>query len=275
VSAEAPPRAVLGLRVWPVAAFASGRGRRLVARNLRVQRRHWWVVASGFAEPFFYLLSIGIGLGHLVGRLPGPHGTRVSYAAYVAPALLASSAMNGGITEATFNVFHKLRFTKIYTAVLATPLGPADVARGEIGTALLRGSVYGAAFVAIMAALGDMDSPWGILALAAAVLIGFAFAATGMAVTTYMRGWGDFDLLQLVILPLFLFSTTFYPLGTYPRWLQLVVECTPLYQGVDLCRTLCLGDPGTSLVGPVVYLAVMGVVGLAVTSRRVEALLLR
>ncbi len=93
----------------------------------------------------------------------------------------------------------------------------------------------------MMAGLGDIDSAWAVLALPAAVLVGFAFAAVGMAATTYMRGWTDFDLVQLVLLPLFLFSTTFYPLSIYPRWLQLVVECTPLYQGVSLIRALTLG----------------------------------
>ena len=261
-------------RVLPPAVWGLGRGGRMVARNARVARNTWWVPLSGLAEPVFYLLSIGIGIGHLVGGIPGPHGQVYSYATYVAPALLAASAMNGAIYECTFNVFFKLKYAKVYDAVLATPMQAGDVARGEIATALLRGATYSAVFVVMMAALGDVASPWAALALPAAVLIGFAFAAVGMAATTYMRGWTDFDLIQLLMLPLFLFSTTFYPLSTYPRWLQIVVECTPLYHAVVLERGLTLGVVGPALLGHAAYLAVMGALGVAVASRRIRVLLL-
>jgi lipooligosaccharide transport system permease protein len=90
-----------------------------------------------------------------------------------------------------------------------------------------------------------------------------------------MRGWTDFDLVQLVLLPLFLFSTTFYPLSTYPRWLQLVVECTPLFHGVSLVRALTLGQVGPAALGHAAYLVAMGGVGVAVASRRIRILLLR
>jgi lipooligosaccharide transport system permease protein len=127
----------------------------------------------------------------------------------------------------------------------------------------------------MMAGLGDIDSYWAVLAWPAAVLVGFAFSAIGMAATTYMRSWTDFDLVQLVLLPLFLFSTTFYPLSTYPRWLQIVVECTPLYHGVSLIRGLTLGQVGAAAVVDVGYLVVMGAIGVAVSGRRIEVLLLR
>lgn len=268
-------RALAPARVVPLAVLGSSGGRRLLERNLRVQRRQWWLILSGFVEPPLYLLSIGLGIGHLVGRLPGPGSTTVSYAAFAAPALLATSAMNGAVTEATFNFFYKLRFAKIYDSVLTTPLGAGDVAAGEIASALVRGTIYSAAFLGFMAALGEIRSPWGLLALPAAMLIGLAFAASGTAVTTWMRGWSDFDLVQLALLPMFLFSTTFYPLGTFPRWLQLVVEATPLYHGVALCRGLCLGEIGWGLLGHAAYLMVLGAAGAAVTSRRIGKLLLR
>jgi lipooligosaccharide transport system permease protein len=258
-----------------VALVGLGRGRRLIERNLRVARRTWWVPLSGIAEPVFYLLSIGIGIGKLVGRIPGPGHHSYAYAVYVAPALLASSAMNGAVYESTFNVYFKLKYAKIYDAVLATPLGAHDVARGEITNALLRSSAYAAVFVTMMAGLGDAPSAWTVLALPAAILVGFAFSAVGMAATTYMRGWTDFDLVQLALLPLFLFSTTFYPLSTYPRWLQIVVECTPLYHGVSLVRGLTLGQLNPAMVGHAGYLAVMGAVGMRLSARRIRALLLR
>ncbi len=265
----------LALRVMPPVVFGLGRGRRVIERDLLVARRTWWIPLSGIAEPVFYLLSIGIGIGKLVGGVPGPDGTTIPYAVYVAPGLLAASAMNGAVFESTFNVYFKLRYAKIFDAMLATPVEATEVARGEITYALIRGAVYAAVFVVMMAALGDIYSWWAVLALPAAVLIGFAFAAVGMAATTYMRGWTDFDLVQLVLLPLFLFSTTFYPLSIYPRWLQLVVECTPLYQGVSLVRALTLGYVGLAAVGHVVYLAVMAAVGVAVSGRRIRVLLLR
>lgn len=264
----------LPFRVLPPGALGLGRGLRLIERNALVARKMPWVLVSGFFEPLFYLLSIGIGLGKLVGGIPGPHHTLVPYATYVAPALLASSAMNGAVIESTYNVYFKLKYTRVYDAVLASPMEASDVARGDITTALVRGSIYAGAFVVMMAALGDIDSVWGILALPAAILIGFAFASVGMAATTYMRGWTDFDFVNLALLPMFLFSTTFYPLAIYPRWLQIVVECTPLYHGVNLLRALTLGDVGPAAAGHALYLAAMGVVGVAVASRRIRVLLL-
>jgi lipooligosaccharide transport system permease protein len=261
-------------RPLPPALFGLGRSRRLIERNALVVRKTWWVFASGISEPVFYLLSIGIGIGKLVGGIPGPHHTLVPYATYAAPALLASSAMNGAVIESTYNVYFKLKYTKVYDAVLASPMDAGDVARGDILTALLRGSVYAAVFIAMMAGLGDVQSAWTVLALPAAILVGFAFAAVGMAATTYMRGWTDFDFVNLALLPMFLFSTTFYPLSVYPRWLQLVVECTPLFHGVALIRSLTLGYIGWPLIGHIAYLAIMGVAGMTVASRRIRKLLL-
>ena len=125
-----------------------------------------------------------------------------------------------------------------------------------------------------MAALGDVVTPWAVLCFPGAMLITFAFAAAGMAGTTFMRSWQDFDMVSLAIIPLFLFSATFYPLSVYPGWLQVVVQCTPLYQGVALLRGFDLGDFSWSMLGHTAYLAAMGVVGLSVTARRLARLLL-
>lgn len=261
-------------RPVPPGLFGLGRSGRLIERNLLAFRKMPWVFVSGLAEPVFYLLSIGIGIGKLVGGIPGPHHTLIPYAAYAAPALLASSAMNGSVIESTYNVYFKLKYTRVYDAVLSSPMDAVDVARGDILTSLGRGSVYAAAFVVMMAALGDIRSWWAILALPSAVLVGFAFSAVGMAATTYMRGWPDFDFVNLALLPLFLFSTTFYPLSIYPRWLQIVVECTPLFHGVALARSFTLGYVGIAVIGHAVYLAVMGMCGFAVAALRIRKLLL-
>lgn len=263
------------LRVAPPIVFGGRRAGRLIERNLYVYRHGWLVIVSGFFEPLFYLLGIGFGLGGIIGTITGPDGAPISYELFIAPALLASSAMNGAINESTFNVFFKLNYAKTYDAILSTPLGVGDVALGEITWALMRGGLYTIGFLVVMAVLGLVVSPWLILAFPAALLIGFAFAAVGMAATSFMRSWQDFDLIQLVVLPLFLFSATFYPIETYPDALRFVVQLTPLYHGVDLLRGLAVGAISPVLLVHVVYLLVMGFIGLAIVSRRLDKLLLK
>ena len=255
--------------------LGSRRARHLVERNLYVYRRTWVVIVSGFFEPLFYLGSIGFGLGTLVGAVSGPGGAPISYQLFVAPALLASAAMNGAIAEGTFNFFFKLNYNKTFDAILSTPLSPGDIAVGELVWALIRGGVYAAAFIVVMVVLGLATSPLIVLALPAALLIGFAFGGVAMAATSFMRTWQDFDLVQLVILPLFLFSGTFYPLDAYPDGLRFVVQLTPLYQGVDLLRALAVGHLDASLLVHVAYLSAMGLIGLAVVARRLDKLLLK
>jgi lipooligosaccharide transport system permease protein len=241
----------------------------LVERHARVYRHLWLMLASGIGEPLFYLLSVGVGIGHLVGDVAG-----VPYAAYVAPALLATSSMNGAIFDSTFNVFFLLKYAKVYEATLATPMRPQDVALGQVLWALIRGALYTSAFMLVMLVMGLMRSWWAVLVLPTAVLTGFAFAATGMAATTFMRSWQDFEYVTLVSVPLFLFSTTFFPLSVYPRWAAIIVEITPLYQSVTLMRGLTLGLVSPGLLWHVAYLGVMGVAGLYVAGRRVGRLLL-
>ena len=130
-----------------------------------------------------------------------------------------------------------------------------------------------APILAVMAGLGLVHSFWAVLALPGATLIGFAFAAIGMTGTSFMRSWQDFEFVQLAILPLFLFSATFYPLSTYPRALQILVQCTPLYQGVAMERALTTGAVGADMLVHVLYLVVMGLVGLRIASRRMHVLL--
>lgn len=268
------PRASIGLRIVPPGLYAR-RAHVVLERAFHVYRRGWLVLFSGFVEPLFYLFALGTGLHTLVGTVTGPGGHEISYVAFIAPALLASSAMNGAVYDSTMNVFHKLRFGKIYDSMLATSLGPLDVAVGEITWALLRGGLYGVGFLAIMAALGLVGSWWALLMLPCCLLVAFAFAAVGMALTTYMRSWQDLDLVQVSVLPLFLFSGTFYPLSVYPRGLQIVVECLPLQHGIALLRALNAGVVGWPLLGHVAYFAVMAALGLVVTTRRLERLLLR
>ena len=183
--------------------------------------------------------------------------------------------MNGAIQEATFNFFFKLNYNKTFASILSTPLSPGDIAMGELGWALIRGGLYAIGFMVVIAVLGLIVSPWVILAFPAALLVGFAFGAVGMACTSFMRSWQDFDLINIVVLPMFLFSATFYPITAYPPALQTLVEITPLYQGVDLIRSLRSATSRRCSLVHVAYLTVMGVIGLVITSRRLDKLLLK
>lgn len=245
----------------------------VIERNVFAYRRLWIIFLTGFAEPLLFLGSIGIGVGALVGNVKGPGGQMVPYDQFVAPGLLAAAAMNGAVFDTTFNFFFKYKYAKTFDAMLATPLGPTDIALGEMGWAMLRGTMYSGAFLFFMAVLGLVSSPWAILCLPAAMLIGFAFAGAGMAGTTFMRSFVDFDYVNIVLLPLFLFSATFFPLSQYPPAVQWIVRCTPLYQGVALERSLAFGDLSWSLLVHVAYLAVLGTLGVRLAGRRLAHLL--
>jgi lipooligosaccharide transport system permease protein len=249
-----------------------GRGLLLFERNLLSYKSMWPIIVSGFFEPLFFLLSLGYGLGGYVGEVV-IDGVPVEYSVFVAPGLLAASAMNGAFYDAT-NIFWKMRYQKLYDSILSTPLGPKDVASGETAWALFRGLIYAVGFFTVILALGLVESWWAALALPATVFVGFAFAGAGIAAVTYMRSWQDFDILNLAILPMFLFSATFFPLSAYPDWLEAVIQATPLYHGVDLLRALTTGAVGSAQLVNVAYLAALGLVGTWIASRRIEKLLL-
>lgn len=246
----------------------------IVQRNFTVYRSAWLIFLTGFLEPVFYLFSIGIGVGQLIEGFEF-NGQVMIYAAFVAPGMLAASAMNGAILDSTFGIFFKLKYDKIYDGVLATPMRTVDIAVGELTWSLMRSGVYSGGFLAVMAAMGLVDSWWAVLAWPATWLIGFAFAGVGMALTTFMKSWQDFEYIQLAIIPMFLFSATFFPITAFDGVLRWAIEATPLYRGVTLCRELTTGALSWDSAVSVVYLLVMGAVGLAVASRRFDKLLLK
>jgi lipooligosaccharide transport system permease protein len=270
----AAPRFGLLLRVLPPGLYV-GRAGMLILRSLMASRSAWMAIFSGFFEPLFFLVAMGQGLGSLVRAVPGPAGQPLSYAAFIAPGLLAASAMNGAVYDSTYSFFFKLKYAKLYDAMLATPLGPVDIALGEIGWALIRGGMYATGFLAVMLALGLISSPWALLALPAALLVAFAFASIGIAATSFMRSWQDFDLVQLAVLPMFLFSATFFPLSVYPPALRWLVEVFPLYHAVVLMRGLTTGIVGWSMLGSLAYFMVMAAFGIVLASRRLRVLLLQ
>jgi lipooligosaccharide transport system permease protein len=245
----------------------------IVERNAMVYRRTWMILFSGFFEPLFYLVFFVYPLGDFIGGITFDEET-LEYAAFVGPALLAASAMNGAFYDAT-NVFWKLRYGKVYDAMLSTPISPGDVAVGETMWAVVRALLYSAAFFNILLVLGLLESWWSVLVLPACFVIGFGFAGAGIAAVTWMRNWQDFDLIQLVMLPMFLFSATFYPISVYPELIEWVVRALPLYHGIQLIRTLSTGTVTAFQLLDVLYLVTMGVVGMFVASRRIDGLLLK
>jgi len=270
VASETEPR-----RSGSVRALWSGNPWAVVQRGLIAARSSSWVVVlSGFFEPVFYLFSLGIGLGMLIENVETSSGMEVSYAAFIAPALLAVSAMNGAIYDSTWNVFFKLNYGKLYEGQLSTSLGPLDVALGEILYALLRGLVYATGFMIIMQFAGLNLAPTAILALPAVVLIAFGFASLGMAVTSYMKTFQHMDWINMVLLPMFLFSATFYPITVYPEAVQAIVMALPLWHGVELIRGLTTGALSIAMLGHVLYYVVMIAVGLIFTTTRLRKLFL-
>ncbi|HEY8471519.1 MAG TPA: ABC transporter permease [Natronosporangium sp.] len=263
-------RAVIGSELSPRRAVA------VTQRNViafRTSGSYWWLVVSGFAEPVLYLLAIGWGVGALVGDIELADGRTVSYLTFLAPALLATAAMNGAIAESTMNFFAKMKFTKLYDSMLNTPVTPVEIAFGELGWAMARGAMYTAAFLVVMVAM-DLTTPLlALAALPAALLIGFGFGAIGMSIATVMRSWQDFDYVGIIQFALFLFSGTFVPVDTYPAALQWLVYVTPLYHGVELIRSITVGLVGWSALWHVGYLLALIAGGLTIASRRMTQLL--
>lgn len=251
------------------AVLSLGNARMVLLRNLMVQRHAWTVVAFGVIEPILYLLSIGTGVGRMIGPLNGI-GVSVTYPMYIAPGLLAMAAMNGSINTTSFGVFDRLRYGTVYQTMLSTPVRPRGIAFGEMAWAVLRGTIEATGFLLVMAVAGLVRSPWALLAVPGAVLIGYAFACAGLLIATFMREFADAQLTQLVLLPMFLFATTFYPITVYPTPVRWLVRTLPLFHSIQLVREPVLGTVGPDLVWSVVYLLALGTVCLWWATRRIE-----
>jgi lipooligosaccharide transport system permease protein len=254
----------------------AGRSHVILERSLvALKSSNWFPVVSGFLEPLLYLFSFGYGVGTLIGDIQVSNGQVVSYAMFIAPGLLATSAMNGAIYDSTWNVYFKLHEGKIYHGMLATSLGPLDVALGEILTALIRGFAYAVGFMAVATPMGLIPSWWGVSAIPAAVLIAFGFASIGMAITSYFKSYQQMGLINISLLPIFLFSGSFYPLSVFPDWAQVIIKSLPLWHAIEIIRNLSLGIINLSLLGHVAYFLVMIIAGLFFTTRRLNALFMR
>ncbi|GIJ08957.1 ABC transporter permease [Micromonospora andamanensis] len=243
-------------------------------RVLRTKQGYWLLVASAFVEPLLYFVALGWGVGSLVATVP--LGDRsVSYLTFIAPAMLAASAMNGAVAEATTNFFTKAKYARLYEAALNTPLRPVEVAWGELGWATVRGTLYSVAFLVVMTALGVTTPLRALVALPAALLVGVTFGAVGLALATYMKSWQHFDYVTLAQIALLLFSGAYVPVSTYPKVFEVVVACTPLYHGIELLRGVTVGSVGLSTALSVLYLLVLALVAVGVAGRRTAQLLRR
>ena len=263
--------------MMPLTAPSPRRALRMMQRNLLVYKYTWIVIFTGFFEPLFYLVGIGVGLGALVPPIDG-----ISYTAYVAPGLLASSCLNGAITDGFFNVHWKLHHQKTYDGILATPMRVPDVALGEMLWALGRGSLYAAAFLCVLLALGAATgrplllSRSAVLAWPAAVLAAAAFSAMAISLTTFARKVQDFDMVMgLLVMPMFLFSGIFVPVARFPEPVQWIMRATPLYHAVAMLRQLTTGAVGISIFGHLAYLVALGLTAFCVAMYRLERTLIK
>jgi lipooligosaccharide transport system permease protein len=249
----------------------------MVERNLFVYKHSWMVIFSGFFEPLFYLLGIGLGLGTMIGNAGG-----VPYTAFVAPGLLAASCMNGAISDGFFNIFFKLHFQKTYDGILATPMRVPDVAFGEMLWALTRGSLYAAAFLLVLLVTGIVVGPpillsrWALLAWPASVLVSASFAAIALCITSFVRKIQDFDVvIGLFITPMFLFSGTFFPIDSFPAAVQTLLQIVPLYHSVQILRQLTTGQVSITILGHVAFMIGAGATAFIVAMRRLERTLIK
>jgi lipooligosaccharide transport system permease protein len=240
-------------------------------------RRSWrGTVVTSVVNPVFYLGALGVGLGTLVNRAAQTPGG-VRYLAFVAPGVLAATAMQIGTTEASWPVLGSIKWTRGYFAMLATPLGIRDIVVGHQLWMATRVVSSSAVYLAVIAAFGGIHSAYGVLTLPACLLIGLAFSAPMAAyAATCERDSAFTAIFRFAIVPMFLFSGTFFPVSRLPAALEWVAYVTPLWHGVDLCRGLTLGTIGApAALGHAAYLLAWAVAGFAVAEQTYRRRLLR
>ncbi len=243
---------------------------RVVEASARIYRRTWrGSVISTFFNPILYLLAMGVGLGQLVDEGSGAASLDLPYLTFLAPGLLAATAMMTGVGDASWPVMAGIKWRKTYDAILATPVGVGDLVIGHLSWVGLRLVFVTIVYSGVMTAFGATTVVEGLLSIPPAVLTGVGFAAVVTAYTARLKDeQGISALFRFGAMPLFLFSGTFFPLDQLPGWAQPVAAATPLYHGVSLCRGLALGtgfevNPAVS----VVYLVAMVVAGTILAAR--------
>ncbi|HUK68012.1 MAG TPA: ABC transporter permease [Streptosporangiaceae bacterium] len=243
---------------------------RELRHQMTLYRRTWrGTLFSSVVNPLLYLAALGAGLGSMVNHHAASRLGGVSYLMFIAPGLLAASAMQIALGAATYPVLGGVKWQKTYFAAVATPMRPADIFHGFLLFITIRLTIAATAFLAVMSVFGAVRTPLAAAAMPVAVLTGLAFAAPVAAWAATRDGDMGFALLfRLGMIPMFLFSATFFPLSQLPAWLRPVAYVTPLWHGVAACRALSLGDvsaPG--LIAHVGYLAALAVAGVLVGQR--------
>ena len=245
-------------------ALALENGRRQFDYWVTVYKRTWkGSLISSFLLPLLYLASMGVGLGSFVdnngtGALGG-----VSYLQFIAPGLLAATALQIAVSEATYPVMSGLKWQKFYHSMVSTPLRPADVVYGQLGFIAFRVFSTCAVFLVVIALFGGLKSPLGVLGLPVALLVGMAVAGPVAAYATKLDNDAGFAMIfRFGVVPAFLFSGAFFPVSQLPDWIEWLAYVSPLWHGVELCRELSLGAvrPWLALVN-VVYLLAWFVAG--------------
>jgi lipooligosaccharide transport system permease protein len=242
---------------------------RVVEREFAVYRRLWRGLAfSMFLNPILFLAAMGVGLGNLIDKSSGDVGG-VSYLQFVAPGLMVASAVQLVAGESLWPVMAGVKWIRFYHGIVSTPLEPKDVFGGFIVWQAIRTVLSATVFIVVAALLGAIPSGWGVLAIPATALTAAAFCAPiGAFSVTQETDFSFPVIMRLGILPLFLFSGTFFPISELPDWLEPVAWCSPLWHGVDLARRATTGDVAFwPMLGHVVFLGAILAVGYSIGKR--------
>lgn len=263
------------------ANYYSGNIGAVFSRGMAAIRSNRGIIfLSGFLEPVLFLTSFGLGVSPMISGIEAEQvgmagqGT-ISYAAFIAPALLAVAAMNGAVFDSTWNVFFKLKITKLYRTMMSTSLGPVDVAVGEICLALFRGGLYALGFLGVLLSAGLISPLAAVLMWFTALLIALGFACVGMAFTSFMKRFQQMDWMTMALMPMFLFSATLFPIDVYPAGVQWAIQALPLWHGVELMRDIAFWSFSAMSLVHVGYYLVMIAAGGLLATYRMKALFLR
>jgi lipooligosaccharide transport system permease protein len=232
---------------------------RVVERELRIYRRLWrGTVFSTFVGPSLFLGAMGLGLGGLIAS----NDTTIDgldYLAFVAPGLLAATGLQLAAGESLWPVMAGTKWMRFYEAIVASPLRSIDIYLGHLGWVSVRLALSSVAFLIVAAVLGALVSPFAVLALPAAILTGLAFAAPLTAFAATQETDANFALImRFLVLPLFLFSGTFFPISQLPTWAEVIAWISPLWHGVVLCRAATTGEmPDGGAAAVVLHVAIL------------------